>query len=75
MVAEHHNESILKTWLVVLLLLAIILGKGFLAYSVIGDLGQPTWDYRPVMDVPGESAYAVYPPLPFPQHVLGKEGK
>ncbi|MCK7515199.1 MAG: hypothetical protein MZV70_71840 [Desulfobacterales bacterium] len=41
---------------------------------MIGDLGQPDWDYRPVPDVYGESPYAMYPPVPYPQHVRGPAG-
>jgi len=73
---EHEpKESALFTWFVVLLLLGFILGKGFLSFSVVGDRGQPTWDYRPVPDVPGESPYAIYPALPHPQHVRGAKGE
>ena len=42
---------------------------------MVGDQGQPTWDYRPILDVPAESPYAVYQPLPYPQHILGAEGE
>lgn len=62
-------------WLIIGLLLALILAKGFYAFFLIGDLGQPTWDYRPVKDVPGESPYAIYQLLPNPQHVRGSEGE
>jgi hypothetical protein len=74
---EHstHKESSLATWVVIFFLLAIILAKGFFALFVVGDRGQPTWDYRPVKDVPGESPYAVYAPLPHPQHVKGQKGE
>jgi hypothetical protein len=70
-----HNESVFKTWLMVFSLLALILGKGFFAFFVVGDLGQPDWDYRPVLDVPAESPYAVYEKLPYPQHVRGARGE
>ena len=74
--SEHmHNESVLKTWMLVFSLLALILGKGFFAFFVVGDLGQPDWDYRPVLDVPAESPYAVYEKLPHPQHVRGARGE
>ena len=73
--AGHEAGSALKTWLIILFILAIILGKGLLSFFVVGDLGQPTWDYRPIPDVPGESAYAVYPPMPYPQHIQGREGR
>jgi hypothetical protein len=69
------KESSFATWVVIFLLLAIILVKGFYAFFVVGDQGQPTWDYRPVKDVPGESPYAIYEPLPYPQHVRGRKGE
>jgi hypothetical protein len=69
------KESSFATWVVIVLLLALILVKGFFAFFAVGDRGQPTWDYRPVQDVPGESPYAVYEPLPYPQHVRGQKGE
>ncbi len=73
-----HHSSTLKTWSVVILMVGWVFFKGWLAYHVIGDLGQPDWDYRPIKDVPAESAYAVnkpYHPLPFAQHVQGEQGQ
>ncbi len=69
------NESALKTWLVVCLLVLFIVAKGFYAFFVIGDQGQPTWDYRPIADVPSQSPYAIYEKLPHPQHVRGAKGE
>jgi hypothetical protein len=69
------RESARLTWAVVILLSAGILLKGFFAFFVVGDLGPPTWDYRPVKDVPGESPYAIYQKLPNPQHVRGAGGE
>ena len=73
-----HESSAVKTWFLVLVMVGWVAFKGWLAYTVIGDLGQPDWDYRPIMDVPGESAYAIadpYHPLPYAQHVMGELGK
>ena len=70
-----HKESTLVTWVVILLCVLLILIQGLFAFSVVGDRGQPTWDYRPVKDVPGESPYAMYEKLPYPQHVKGSEGE
>ena len=67
--------SVTKTWMLVFLLVLFVLAKGFFVFSVVGDRGQPSWDYRPVNDVPGESPYAVYDVMPFPQHVRGAEGE
>ncbi len=74
---EHaaHKDSAGMTWLTILLLVGFILAKGFFAFYVVGDLGQPTWAYRPVKDLPGQSAYAIYPHLPFPQHIQGQKGE
>ena len=69
------KESTWITWIVIVLLLAWILGKGFFSFFVVGDLGQPTWNYRPIKDVPGESPYAVYQAQPYPQHVKGTKGE
>jgi hypothetical protein len=72
--ATMEGQSARRTWIVIIALLILILAKGMATYFVVGDLGQPTWDYRPVPDVPGESPYAVYPPQPHPQHVRGDKG-
>lgn len=69
------KESTFGTWVIIFLLLVWILGKGFFSFFVVGDRGQPTWDYRPVEDVPGESPYALYRVLPYPQHVKGPKGE
>jgi hypothetical protein len=69
------KESTFVTWVIITLLLAWILGKGFFSFFVVGDMGQPTWNYRPVKDVPGESPYALYRVLPYPQHVKGAKGE
>jgi hypothetical protein len=70
-----EKESTIATWIIIALLLVWILGKGFFSFFVVGDLGMPTWDYRPVKDVPGESPYAIYQVQPYPQHVQGVRGE
>ncbi len=72
---SNHKESSFVSWIIIFLLLALILGKGLFSFLVVGDLGQPTWDYRPIKDVPAESPYAVYELVPYPQHVKGAEGE
>jgi len=56
-------------------MVGLILLKGVFTFLVVGDNGQPTWDYGTVEDIPGESPYAAYQLLPDPQHVKGSEGK
>ena len=72
---SNHKESSFVSWVIIFLILAFILGKGLFSFLVVGDLGQPTWDYRPIKDVPAESPYAVYELVPYPQHVKGAEGE
>ena len=73
---EHstHRESALYAWVIILLLAFFILIKGVFTFFAVGDL-EPTWDSAPLPDVPGESAYAVYPALPYPQHIRGAKGR
>ena len=75
MSTSEGKESIFVTWLIISLLVLFILSKGFFALFVIGDPNPSGWDYRPVKDIPGESAYAIYETLPSSQHIRGKEGK
>ena len=69
------RESTRATWIVILLLVAGIVLTGIFGFYVVGDQGQPSWDFRPAKDVPGESPYAIYQPLPYPQHVRGTKGE
>jgi hypothetical protein len=69
------HESIVRTCIWITVMLSVILFKGFFSFLVVSDRGQPTWDYRPVPDVPGQSAYATYQLLPFSQHVRGQKGE
>lgn len=72
---EAHQGSAFRTWMIIILLLLLVLAQGAFSYLVVGDRGQPNWDYRPVKDVPGESPYAIYHLVPHPQHIRGQEGK
>ena len=74
----QYSISASKTWLLILFFVAMVTFQGWLAYTLIGDRGQPDWDYRPIKDVPGESPYAIadpYHPLPYPQHVRKEQGR
>jgi hypothetical protein len=72
---EQHHKRGIPGWLILLLLLIIILAKGLFSFLVVGDRGQPSWDYRPVSDVPASSPYGEYELLPHPQHVEGEKGE
>ncbi len=72
---QNGNKQGVSDWKVVTALVMFILLKGLFSFLAVGDLGQPGWDYRPVADVPGASPYAVYEPLPHPQHIKGASGE
>ena len=72
---EKQRKSTFVSWLIVVLCAAGILLTGIFAYKVVGDRGQPGWEFRPVKDVPGESPNAIYKKLPNTQHIRGAEGE
>lgn len=75
---KDYRPTTRKAWLLILFMVGIVFFKGWLAFTVIGDRGQPDWDYRPIPDVPGESPYTIGDPyhlLPYPQHVYGAQGQ
>ena len=72
---QTSKESVFATWIFIIVLVLYFLLYSLFTYKFVGDMGQPTWDYRPVADVPGESPYAMYESLPNPQHVRGAEGE
>ena len=66
---EHvHKESIVKTWLVVFSLVALILAKGFFSFFIVSDRKMPDWDYRP-------GTWNTGIDMPYPQHVRGAKGE
>jgi hypothetical protein len=73
--APSEKSGGLPDWIIILLMVFFILAQGFFSFWIVGDRGQPGWDYRPVADLPGESPSAIYPPLPYPQHVKGAKGE
>lgn len=75
MADTHPHESVTRTYTWIVIMVTLILLKGFMAFFVVSDMGQPTWAYRPVRDVPAQSPYAEYQLLPYPQHVRGKKGE
>jgi len=72
---KASNESVGAAWVFIFILALLFAIQSFLAYKVIGDAGQPSWSYGAVRDVPGESPHAIYPAVPYPQHVKGAKGE
>jgi hypothetical protein len=69
------KESVLATWIFIIILTVYFLIYSLSAFVLIGDRGEPPWTYGIVEDVPGEAPAAIYKKLPHPQHVRGQEGK
>ena len=69
------KESNVASWIILLLCVLFIFVKGAFTFYIVGNPGQPSWDYRPIRDVPGESPYAIYDLLPNRQHVRGAGGE
>ena len=69
------KNTVLHTWLWIIVMIGIILGVGYFTFIVVADKGKPTWDYRPVNNLPSEYPYGIYEKNPFGQHVRGKEGQ
>jgi hypothetical protein len=69
------KESAFVSYLVIAFLVIAILVRGLWTFYIVGDLGPRNWDYRIVPDLPGESPYAIYEPLPHPQHIRGRKGE
>ena len=72
---KASTESVGAAWVFIFILALLFAIQSFLAYKVIGDAGQPSWSYGAVRDVPGESPHAIYPTVPYPQHVKGAKGE
>ncbi len=75
MANTHKQESVVRTFVWIGVMLGVILFKGFFSFFVVSDMGQPAWDYRTVKDIPAQSAYANYVLLPNQQHVRGNKGE
>jgi len=72
---KNSEESVIQTWIFIIILALSFLLYSLFCYRVIGDVGQPAWEYRPIRDVPGESPYSMYKLQPYPQHVRGEKGE
>ncbi|MFP3981467.1 MAG: hypothetical protein ACLFUY_08740 [Desulfobacterales bacterium] len=72
---NNGHGSLFRTWVIITMLLVLIVAKGFFAFALVGDRGQPDWSYGTVKDVPASSPFAEYELAPHPQHVRGARGE
>jgi hypothetical protein len=57
-VAEQKENSTLKDWLVPIAIAVLFLVWGLVIFFMVGNKGQPPWDFGVVEDIPGQSPYS-----------------
>ena len=57
-VAEQKDNQTIKDWLVPIAIAALFLLWGLLIFFMVGNKGQPPWDFGVVDDIPGQSPYS-----------------
>jgi len=57
-VAEQKENSTLKDWLVPIAIAVLFLLWGLVIFFMVGNKGQPPWDFGAVEDIPGQSPYS-----------------
>lgn len=57
-VAEQKENSTLKDWLVPIAIAVLFLVWGLVIFFMVGNKGQPPWDFGAVEDIPGQSPYS-----------------
>jgi hypothetical protein len=57
-VAEQKENSTLKDWLVPIAIAVLFVVWGLLIFFLVGNKGQPPWDFGAVEDIPGQSPYS-----------------
>jgi hypothetical protein len=67
----EHKTSVVRSWINIFLMILFIFGMGLFAFFIVGDRGQPGWQYGTVRDVPGQSPDAVYERQLQRQHIRG----
>lgn len=57
-VIEQKENPNIKDWLVPIAIAALFLLWGLLIFFMVGNKGQPPWDFGVVEDIPGQSPYS-----------------
>jgi hypothetical protein len=55
---EQEEKSSIKDWLVPIAIAVLFLLWGLLIFFMVGNKGQPPWDFGVVEDIPGQSPYS-----------------
>ena len=57
-VVEQKENPTIKDWLVPIAIAVLFLIWGLLIFFMVGNKGQPPWDFGVVEDIPGQSPYS-----------------
>jgi hypothetical protein len=57
-VVEQKENPTIKDWLVPIAIAVLFLVWGLLIFFMVGNKGQPPWDFGVVEDIPGQSPYS-----------------
>ena len=57
-VVEQKDNPTIKDWLVPIAIAILFLFWGLLIFFMVGNKGQPPWDFGVVDDIPGQSPYS-----------------
>ena len=57
-VVEQKENPTIKDWLVPIVIAVLFLLWGLLIFFMVGNKGQPPWDFGVVDDIPGQSPYS-----------------
>jgi hypothetical protein len=57
-VVEQKDNPTIKDWLVPIAIAVLFLIWGRLIFFMVGNKGQPPWDFGVVEDIPGQSPYS-----------------
>jgi len=57
-VAEQKDNPTIKDWLVPIAIAVLFLVWGLVIFFMVGNKGQPPWDFGVVEDIPGQSPYS-----------------
>lgn len=57
-VVEQKEKPSIKDWFVPIAIAALFLLWGLLIFFMVGNKGQPPWDFGVVEDIPGQSPYS-----------------
>jgi hypothetical protein len=57
-VIEHEEKANIKDWFVPIAIAVLFLLWGLLVFFMVGNKGQPSWNFGVVEDIPGQSPYS-----------------